>query len=577
MAELIQDGAALARAVERLVGRPVLACDLETTGLDPHRDEVLLVQVGDDRYQIAVDARKVTDLSPLQAVLERDGITVFHNAQFDLKFLKKVGLTVSRPQDTMMLETLLAGGRRVGARTLKACSERRVGLSLDKAVRSSFERMEGELTEAQIDYAIDDVLATYHLFLEQSREIEREGMQLAAQIEGAATLAFADLEYHGINLDRPAWEAILERAQVARDEARGKLEKALLPVVGGDLFGNVNVNYESESELRDVFARLGFPDLPGLDKETLGGLDHPVARELLIYRNHQKTLSSYGEGFLAHIHPVTGRLHPRFRQIGAATGRASCDSPNLQNVKKGEGFREAFCAPPGRKMITADYATCELRILAQLSLDPAFLRSFEKGEDLHSAVATELFGKTVTKETEPELRNRAKAINFGLVYGMGAGGLASSLGISRNEAEKLLEGYFEKFPRVKRYLEGSVREALQRGHCETLSGRRLYLDGASEPEKRPHLERVARNMPVQGASADITKLAMARLTRHYQREGIDAFLVNTIHDELLVEVDADRAEEAARVLEQEMVAAGDRFLPKVPTVVDVMVSDHWSK
>jgi len=160
---------------------------------------------------------------------------------------------------------------------------------------------------------------------------------------------------------------------------------------------------------------------------------------------------------------------------------------------------------------------------------------------------------------------------------MGAARLAESLEISRREADALLESYFQSFPKIRGYLEGSVRDALARGYCETLAGRRLYLDGASEPEKRASLERVARNMPIQGASADITKIAMARATRRFQREGLDAFLVNSIHDELVVECSEGDGEAAKKALEEEMVRAGEAYLPDVPTVVDVQLASYWSK
>jgi DNA polymerase I len=574
---VVRDEAGLHEAVRRLVERPILACDLETTGLDPHRDTVLLVQLGDDRLQVAVDARALEDLSPLRAVLERQGLTVFHNAQFDLKFLKGLGLEVSRPQDTMLLEILLAGGRKVGPRTLKACCERRVGLTLDKAERTSFMNYEGALTDAQIAYGLADVLATFHLFLAQSAAIEAAGLARVAQIEGAATDAFADLEYRGFHLDRPAWEAVLGEARAARDEARKALQDAAAPVAPPDLFGHVDVNFDSESDVRDVFTRLGYDALPDLTKATLARVDHPFAEALLAYREHQHVLSSYGEGFLSHLHPVTGRLHPRFKQIGASTGRSACEAPNLQSIRRGDRFRRAFKAPAGRCMVTADYATAELRILAELSGDPVFVKTFEEGGDLHAIVAEAMFKKTVSKTENPALRERAKAINFGLCYGMGAAGLARQLDCPVEEAEALLARWFATYPKVRTWLEETSEAALAEGRCQTLAGRRLHLEGADDPERRAQLIRQAKNMPIQGTSADILKLAMARLVRALRRESLDAFLVNCVHDELVVEASADDGDRVAEVMRREMVAAGEAFLRRVPTVVDVQVGDHWAK
>ncbi len=574
---VVRDEAGLREAVRRLENRPILACDLETTGLDPHRDTVLLVLIGDARLQVAVDARAFDDLRLLKPVLEREGLTVFHNAQFDLKFLKSLNLEVSRPQDTMVLEILLAGGRRVGPRTLKACCERRVGLSLDKAERTSFMNYEGELTDAQITYGLADVLATYHLFLEQTGAIEDAGLGRVARIEGAATDPFAELEYRGIHLDRSSWERLLEEARGAREATLQALRAAVRPVVNPDLFGHVSVNFDSESDLRDLFGRLGYEDLPDLTKATLSRLDHPLATALVEYRVHQKVLSSYGDEFLSHIHPVTGRLHPRFKQLGAATGRCSCEGPNLQSIQGGDRFRGAFSAPNGRMMVTADYSGCELRILAELSKDPAFLRVFQEGGDLHSLVASSMFGKQVSKTENPDLRSRAKAINFGLCYGMGAAGLARQISSSVEEAEDLLDRYFSEYPKVKQWLDMSADVAIGRGYCETMAGRRLYLDDMGDPERRQQIIRQAKNMPIQGTSADITKLAMARVARALRSRGKDAFLVNCVHDELVVETSESDADEVARLVRKEMVSAGEVFLKEVPTVVDVQVARHWAK
>ncbi len=574
---VIRDESGLKEVVGRLMDRPILACDLETTGLDPHRDTVLLVQLGDDRLQVAIDARALPDLSPLKDVLERDGLTVFHNAQFDLKFLKTLGLEVSRPQDTMILEILLAGGRKVGPRTLKACCERRVGLSLDKAERTSFMNYEGALTDAQIAYGLADVLATYHLFLQQGSKIQASGLSRVAQIEGAATDAFAELEYRGFNLDRDAWLELIEETRIGKKRALEKLRGAVASVVVPDLFGHVDVDFDSEPDVRDLFARLGHEYLPDLTRRSLSRLDHPFASALLEYRDHQQLLSAYGEGFLSHIHPVTGRLHPRFKQLGASTGRCACEAPNLQSIRSEARFRYAFRAPAGRLLVTADYSACELRILAELSSDPRFLKAFDDDSDLHSIVAASMFDKPVSKTVNEDLRERAKAISFGLCYGMGAGGLARQLDVSTEEAERLLTRYFETYPRVRAWLEESATASLAQGYCETLAGRRLYLDGAEDPERRPQLTRQAKNMPIQGTSADITKLAMARLTRALRREGLDAFLVNCVHDELVVECKESEAEAVATLVKKEMVAAGEVFLRKVPTVVDVQVASYWAK
>jgi DNA polymerase-1 len=313
-------------------------------------------------------------------------------------------------------------------------------------------------------------------------------------------------------------------------------------------------------------------------REALLSTGHSAAIAIAEWREHQKIVSTYGDAFLAHVHPKTKRLHPRFKPLGAVTGRSSCAEPNLQNIPSGSAFRECFRAPEGRKLITADYSGAELRIIAQASRDPTFVRALCEGDDLHSVVATRLFKKTVSKTEHPDLRARAKAINFGLAYGMGPGGLAEQLGVGMEEAEKLLEAYFDEFPRVRAYLDSASRQAIRRGLAETMAGRRYYFtDMRREGKDEQSLRRVARNMPIQGTSADIIKLAMARLVNALTEQNLDAALVNMVHDELVVECAAGQAEEVKNVVVREMVSAGAEFIDRVPVEVDAKIGDSWEK
>jgi DNA polymerase-1 len=305
---------------------------------------------------------------------------------------------------------------------------------------------------------------------------------------------------------------------------------------------------------------------------------HPAARALAEHREHQKIASTYGESFLQHVHPKSGRFHPDFKAIGATTGRSACSDPNLQNIPRGSHFRACFRAPPGRKMITADYSGAELRILAQASKDPVFVRTFGEGGDLHSIVATQIFGVRVSKHENAQLRERAKQINFGLAYGMGAGGLAHQLGTSIDEAQRLLDRYFSALPAVRRYLDASAQLALGRGWAETLAGRRFWLvDMNRKREDDGSKRRVAMNMPIQGTNADMIKLAMGRICRVFAERRLDAELVNMIHDELVVEANEAVAEAVRGVVVSEMVAAGAEFIRAVPVEVEAKIDDAWAK
>jgi DNA polymerase-1 len=307
----------------------------------------------------------------------------------------------------------------------------------------------------------------------------------------------------------------------------------------------------------------------------VAALPSPLGEELARYRELSKITSAYGEAFLAHA-GKDGRVHPVFEQMGASTGRLSCHSPNLQAVVKGTPHRGCFHTASHRRLVIGDYSACELRILADMSGDPVFAEAFSRGEDLHSRVASEIFGKTVSKRENPELRERAKAINFGLAYGMGAGGLARATGTSVTEARELFERYFKTFPRIRAFLDNSAAEALDRGFARTMTGRRLYLDLGPDRDSRAAAERLAKNMPIQGTSADITKIALARLRKRL-RLFHDAAIVNTVHDEIVVECDETEADPVKDALGDEMRLAGGEVLRSVPVGVDVIVSSAWDK
>ncbi len=411
---------------------------------------------------------------------------------------------------------------------------------------------------------------------QRTERARREGQLGVARLECLVLPVFAALEHRGLYVDVKGWKKLVQQHTKARDHARQAVFDTLGDAVSRDLFGVPDLNLDADQEVKAVLERvLGHP-LDDVGKHTLRRLSHPVTDALLTYREHAKIVSTYGETFLGQVHS-DGRIRSTFVPLGASTGRVASRDPNLQNLPSGEAFHQCLCAPEGRKLITADYATCELRILAELSGDEAFLDAFSRGEDLHSVVASRMFDTEVSKEVRPELRARAKAINFGLMYGMGADALGRQVGVSRAQADELLEAYFAAFPRVRRYLEDSVERALQKGYAETVLGRRLSFDAEQlqSDNARGELSRIAKNMPIQGTSADMTKLAMVRVHETLRDKFVDAGLVNTIHDELVVECAAVDADTVGEVVRGEMVAAHETLLRRVPCEVDVHVGDHW--
>ncbi len=415
--------------------------------------------------------------------------------------------------------------------------------------------------------------------------LEGSGQKKVARLECLVTRAFAALEHRGLPIDTGLWRALIDDEKRRLGAAREQVFAAAGDAVPRDLFGVPDINLDAEADVKALVKRVTGAALESTAKELLAGVGHPLTEALIAYREPWKLVSTYGDAFLAFATDVAtdgdgrriGRIRSTFVPLGASTGRVACREPNLQNLPKDARFHEALRAPAGRRLVTADYATCELRIVAELAEDPVFLAAFARGEDLHSTVASSMFGVKVSKTEHPELRQRAKAINFGLVYGMGPGALAASLGVDRGTGEQLLAKYFQTFPRIRDYLDGAVDTALRRGFSETVLGRRLTYapEVVRADNARGELSRIMKNMPIQGTSADMTKLAMVRIHERLVDHPGDPGLVNTIHDELVVECDADHADAVATIVRDEMEDAHRTLLKKVPPLVEVHVGPTW--
>ncbi len=292
-------------------------------------------------------------------------------------------------------------------------------------------------------------------------------------------------------------------------------------------------------------------------------------------------ITAFGETILEKINPVTGRLHPDFLQLGADTGRFACNNPNLQQIPADSGFRNCFVASPGYKLITADYSQIELRIMAEVSEDPAFLKAFQEDTDLHTLTASQMF-RVPLKKVDKDKRFQAKSINFGLMYGRGPMSLSYQIGLGVEEARKLLDVYFDSYKKVKRWLDDTGRVAVRAKSVRTLGGRRrmLALPERVHPEYDrliSAIERQGKNMPIQGTSADITKYALAFIHRELLDRNLDAHLIHTVHDEIVAEAKEDIVSEAAKLIEEQMIRAGKKLLKKVPVKVEVHISDCWEK
>jgi DNA polymerase-1 len=311
--------------------------------------------------------------------------------------------------------------------------------------------------------------------------------------------------------------------------------------------------------------------------DVLEGLAHPIAAQVLEYRGLVKLKGTYVDALPALIRPETGRVHTTFQQTGAATGRLSSSNPNLQNIpvrtELGREIRAAFIPPPGWKLVVADYSQIELRLLAHMSGDPVLVDAFQHGEDVHTRTAAEVFGVNAAFVT-PEMRRGAKAVNFGIVYGQTAFGLATALGIPKNEADKYIKAYFARYSGVKTFIETTIAEVRAKGYAETLFGRRRPIPDmdSRNPNARSFAERTAVNTPLQGSAADLIKLAMIHIQKLLAEEKLESRMILQVHDELVFEAPVSEVETLTTLVKREMESVR-QFA--VPLVVDTGVGDNW--
>ncbi|QIA26445.1 DNA polymerase I [Thermaerobacter sp. PB12/4term] len=407
-------------------------------------------------------------------------------------------------------------------------------------------------------------------------ELAARGLErVYREIELPLVPVLAAMEEAGIAVDRRQLE------ELGRLFTRRSQELAeQIYELAGETF-----NINSTQQLGQIlFERLGLPVVKktktgySTDAEVLETLaaHHPIAELVLEYRSLVKLQGTYVDGLAEHIGP-DGRVHTTFQQTVAATGRLSSTQPNLQNIpirdEPGRSLRRAFVAPPGHRLVAADYSQIELRVLAHYSGDPGLVEAFAQGQDVHARTASEIFGVPLEQVT-PEQRRVAKAVNFGLAYGQTDFGLARALRIDRADARRFMERYFERYPGVKRYMEETVRRARQQGEVTTLLGRRRPVPEIRHRvfHIRQNAERVAINTPIQGTAADIMKLAMIRVHRALAEEGLRARIVLQVHDELLVEAPDAEVAAVAALLRREMEGA---FRLDVPLVVEVKAGANW--
>ena len=589
--------AALDEWVAKVAAAPLTALDTETDSLDAMQAQLvgisLAVAPGEAAYiPLRHSYAGAPDQLPVAEVLARlrpwleDAAKpkLGQNIKYDTHVFANAGIELrGYVHDTMLESYVLEAHKPHGLESLALRHLNRSGLS--------YEDLCGKGAH-QIPFAQVDIDKAARYSGEDSEMCLHVHRALWPQIEAEAGLRFV---YEHIEMPTAAVLARIERTGVLIDSAllatqsRELAERMLALEAEAHALAGQPFNLGSPKQIGEVlFGKLGLPvgrktatGAPSTDEAELEKLaaDFPLPAKLLEHRGLSKLKGTYTDKLPLMVNPATGRVHTNYAQAVAVTGRLSSNDPNLQNIPirtpEGRRVREAFIAPPGHRIVSADYSQIELRIMAHISSDEGLLRAFAEGIDVHRATASEVFGVPVP-EVSSEQRRYAKVINFGLIYGMGAFGLASNLNIEQKAARDYIDRYFARYPGVKRYMDETKREAAERGYVETMFGRRIYLpeiQGGNGP-RRAGAERQAINAPMQGTAADLIKLSMIAVQKTLDDERRATRMVMQVHDELVFEV--PEAELDWAKAEVPRIMAGVAAL-KVPLLAEVGVGRNWEE
>jgi DNA polymerase I len=579
--KLIKTPAELQAAVARLAAEKFIGFDTETTGLDPHRARLRLVQfaTSDESFLLDVFHFPAAALKPaLDLLAASQPVKVAHNAKFDAEFLlKHHGIRLGTIFDSYLASLLISAGDENERHSLEAVAGRYLQAELDKSLQMS--DWSGELSEAQLEYAARDAQVLLPLREKLQAKLDELELMPAAKLEFDCVNAIAAMELAGIYLEADCWRAQVAQTKAVYEKVAAQLQKELsagAPQMSLFEEATSSINLDSPAQVRKALAQLGI-NVESTGEWKLHKLtkEHPVIGLLLEYRGLSKSLSAYGLSLLDYINPVTGRIHANFRQIGSPTGRMGCTAPSLHQIPHEKPYRQCFRAPAGRKLVVADFSQIEMRILAEFSGDEVLIAAFHSGADLHRTTASNMLGVPLDQVTT-EQRSRAKGLNYGIVYGMGAEGLANRINVPVTEAEGLIQKYFAAYPGVARWLQNAADSAVRERRSRSASGRLwVFRLDPNDRQQLGALKRVGKNAPIQGTGSDLFKRAVKLVDDKLQ--GYDAQIVHCIHDEIVVESDAAIAEKIARLVSHTMIKAGKEFLPRVPVEADAKVTDAWLK
>jgi DNA polymerase-1 len=590
--------AELAAWLERLAQARLVAFDTETTSLDYMRAEIVgvsfccsaghaaYVPLAHDYPGAPAQLDRARVLAALKPLLENPALPKLgHHLKYDAHVLRNHGIELAGMRYDTMLESYVLNSTAT-RHDLDSTAAHYLGVETIKfedvagkgAKQLSFNQVP---IERAAEYAAEDADVAFRLHERLWPEIDQLPRLEAVyeDIEQPLVPVLLEMEHTGVLVDAE----MLRRQSHEISKSLMKLEQDAHAAAG------TGFNLDSPKQLQEVlFGKLGLPakrktatGQPSTAEDVLEelALEFELPRIIMDYRGLAKLKSTYTDKLPGQLNPRTGRVHTSYHQAVAATGRLSSQDPNLQNIPirtpEGRRIRQAFVAPPGHVIVAADYSQIELRIMAHLSGDEGLLRAFAEDRDIHQTTAAEVFGLDPARVSAAQ-RRAAKAINFGLIYGMSAFGLARQLGIERGAAQQYVDLYFQRYPGVRRYMQETRAAARERGYVETVAGRRLYLQDirAANQQLRQAAERAAINAPMQGTAADIIKRAMIAVHEWLARTGAQARLIMQVHDELVLETREDAVAAVEHGLREHMAAAAAL---RVPLKVDVGHGANWDE
>ena len=600
-----------------------IGVDTETEGFDFTCKSLLMLQIGDSNNQYVIDCRGLisSEIVQLKALLEnKSKIKILHNAKFDYKFIKYyLGIELNNIHDTFLCEKILHCGKTDYGFGLAKLVKRYIGVDLDKSVRNRFTTTSSTpFTEDQIIYGANDIIYLDTIYKLQLQHIETFKLKNVLSLENQAVIVFAEIEYNGLDIDIDMWGKLSIKNKIESIKYEKHLDSLLLSFpefkeykaakqldlfMSEDEIKDSTLNWSSPSQVLKLFKRI-IPDIENVNGKKLLPYKqkHKLIDEYIKYKEKSKLASAFGDNFNSYI-SCDNKVRTNFTQI-LDTGRVSSSEPNMQQIPATNEYRNCFTAPNGWVFVSSDYSSQELNVIAYGSKDPVFLKALELNQDLHSVCAELVFGKVWHEAAEPDcafiksnqkceckehkrLRTHVKTINFGLAYGMGPKKLAETINSDIKEAKDLITKYFKAFPKIKVFLDTLGDSGKRTGMIRTFPPfsrvrwfdnwtPKMYNNKDSFMELGS-IERASKNTPIQGSSADMTKLALVYLYKTIKENNYPVKIVMTVHDQIDTICPEEFSEEWKVIMTEQMNKAANVIIPNGLLKSETSITKRWSK